>query len=74
MRIVEADQPAAVAIMQRQGIAQTMWPFRRRPRALDLEFPPIVLRKVMDAAIEREQELKCVLVGNGVSRPDSIVS
>jgi hypothetical protein len=74
MRIVEPDQPVAVGAMQRQRIAQTMWPFRCRPRALDLEFHPIALFKVMDAAIECEQEFKRVLVGNGVPRPDCILS
>jgi hypothetical protein len=56
MGVVEAHDPVAVGIVQRQRIAK---PMRARWRLLttpDFEFQPIALLQMVDAAIEREQE------------------
>jgi hypothetical protein len=51
--------------MQREGVTQTVRAFRRQRAAFDLEFQPVALFEVMDAAIKRKQKLKGMLVRNG---------
>lgn len=63
MRVVEANELVAAWIVQGERITQPMWPFRRRLPAFDLELDPVALFEVVDAAIERQQELKCVVIG-----------
>ena len=57
MRIVKAGEPIAIRVVQRERVARSMWPFRCRDRPFDLEFEPITLFEVMDAAVKRQQEL-----------------
>jgi anti-sigma-K factor RskA len=71
MCVVESDQPVAARIMQGEGVAQTVRTFRRWLASLDLEFQPVALFQVMDAAIEPKQEFKRVLVRN---RPSPSIS
>ena len=61
MGIIEADQTGPVRRMQRERICQAMRPLGRNVNAADLEFDPMALLKVMDAAIEGEQELQAVV-------------
>nr|WP_294505857.1 hypothetical protein [uncultured Rhodopila sp.] len=65
MSIVEAHQPAALGVMQGEGIAQAVRPLGGCCAALDLEFEPVSLFEMVNAAIKRQQELKGVFVGNG---------
>ena len=65
MSIVKADEPVSIRVVQRQGVAQPVRPFRRRLCPLGLEFEPVALFEVMDATIKRQQEFESVFVGNG---------
>jgi len=60
--IVETNQPIAVRIVQRERVAQPMRTFLRRHDPLDLEFQPVAVFEMMNAAIKRQQKLQCVLV------------
>ena len=71
--IVKADQPIAVRIVQRERIAQSVRPFRRRLRPPGLEFQPVALLEVMNAAIKPQQEVECMFVGNSCLRSASHV-
>jgi hypothetical protein len=62
--IVKTGQPIAIGIVQRERIAQSVRPFRRRLRPPGLEFQPITLLEVMNAAIEPQQKVECLFVGN----------
>ena len=61
MRIVEPDEPRAVRRMQRERIRNSVRPIRRRLDADDLKSERITALKVVNAAVECEQELKGVL-------------
>ncbi len=77
MSVVEPHQSLAVGPVQSQGVAQSVWPLRRRFYPLDLELEPVALFKVMNTAIESQQELECMLIGYGtlqwLSCDDSII-
>ena len=62
MRIVETNEPFTIRIMQRERVAQTVWPFRRGVGARNLEFQPVSLIEIVDAAIEREQKCEGMLI------------
>jgi hypothetical protein len=66
MGIIEPHEPPSVWVMQGQSVAQPMRPLRRWLGAFELEFQPIALVEVVDAAIKRQQEFKCMLVRNSV--------
>jgi hypothetical protein len=55
--VVEPDKPLAVGVMQGECVAQPVWSPGRRRHALDLEFQPITLFEMVDAAIEPERVL-----------------
>jgi hypothetical protein len=61
MRVVEPDQPGTVRRMQRERVRPAVWPLLGCLDALDLELEPVAFFKMMDAPIEREQELEPVL-------------
>jgi hypothetical protein len=61
MRVVEADQPGTVRRVQRERIRQAVWSLLGCLDALDLKLEPVAFFKMMDAPIEREQELEPVL-------------
>lgn len=63
--IVEADQPIAVRVVQRERIAHSVRTFWRRRNPFDLELQPIALFEMMNASIKGQQNLKCVLIRNG---------
>ena len=65
--IVETDEAPAGWIVQSEGIAQSVRPFRRRLRPLDLELEPIALFEMVYAAVERQEEFQCMLVRWGTS-------
>ena len=65
MRVVEPYEPRSLRIVQREGVAQPVRPFRRCWRVLDLEFYPIASLKMMNAAVKGQQKLERVFVGNG---------
>ncbi len=67
MGVIEPYKPIAVTIMQGEGIAQTVRTLRSRRYTSNLEFEPVALFKMMDAAIERQQKLKRVFVGYDAS-------
>ena len=62
--VIEAHEPVALGIMQGEGVAKPMRTLGRSVHALDLKFQPIALFEMMDAPIERQQELKRVFVRN----------
>lgn len=64
MGIVKSDQPLTLPVVQGQRITQAVWPFGRRRHALDLEFDPVVSRRIDDKhfAIERKQGIKTRVV------------
>ncbi len=66
MRVVEPYEPRSLRIVQREGVAQPVRPFRRCWRVLDLEFYPIAsLKMMMNATVNGRQKLERVFVGNG---------
>ena len=69
MCVVKTHQTIPIGIVQRERIAQPMRSLWRRFRPLDLEFQPVALFEVVNAAIKAEQKLKCVFVRNGHPRP-----
>jgi hypothetical protein len=60
MRVVEPDQPGTVRRMQRERVRQAVWSLLGCLDALDLKLEPVALFEMMDAPIEREQELEPV--------------
>jgi len=61
MRVVEPDQPGTVRRMQRERIRQAVWSLLGNLDPLDLELEPVAFFKMMDAPIEREQELERIV-------------
>ena len=62
MGVVETDQPGAVRTVQRERIVQAVRSRWARLDAPDLELDPVAPFKMMDSSVERQQELKVVLV------------
>jgi hypothetical protein len=71
MRVVEPDQPGAVRRMQCERVRQAVWPLLGCLDALDLELEPVALFEMMDAPIEREQELQPVFGFEFISSHDT---
>ena len=63
MGVIEPDEPLSLWIVQRKGVAQPVWPQRRRCDAPDLKLQALATLVPMAAAVERQQELQCVLRG-----------
>ena len=65
MGVVKAHEAAARGIVQRERIAQAVRAFPGSGHPLDFEFEPVPLLEVVDTAVERQQELQGVFVGDG---------
>ena len=65
MRVVKTEESISVGVMQRECVAQPVWPRRSRNHSLDLELEPMALFKMMDATIKTQKEFKRVFVRYG---------
>jgi len=61
VRVIESDQPGAVRRVQRERVTEAMRPLRRRLHALDFEFEPVSPFQMMNAPVERQQELETIV-------------
>ncbi len=61
VRVVESDEPSAVWRVQREGVGQAMWSFRRWRHTRDGELQPVTFLQMMNAPVERQQELESVI-------------
>jgi len=61
MRVVETDEPSTSWRVQRERVRQAMRSFIRCRHAYDVELEPVALLQVMNAPVERQQELKSVI-------------
>ena len=66
MGVVESHQPPALAIMQGERVTQTVRPLRCWRCAFDLEFQPMSLPEMMDAAVKAQQEFQCMVLRQGL--------
>jgi hypothetical protein len=58
MCIVEADQPRSIRRVKCKRIGQAVWPALGRLYSFDLEPDPVTFLEMMNAPIERQQELE----------------
>jgi hypothetical protein len=61
VRIVESDQARAVRRVEGERVGQAVRPFRGRLDEGDFELEPVALLEVMNAPIERQQELEAMV-------------